>query len=402
MLKLSSYFVISCAATAFILHFRNKDFWYASVIVCLGLLPFAAFLAGLVRFRPSRALRDQCPAHRVGDSSGGQIRPRVTWLVFDELDQRLAFDNRPADFRMPVFDQLFERSMICSDAYPPSRCTEISIPALLTGRLVRETVPYGNGNLALEYVGEKDAKPFQSQPTIFDKIAERHLNAAAVVGYHPLSRVLGSKLVDCFFTAAPTQMNTLDVGFFHSVGRCLRSIFETPSYSLFGASLVGLAAADRYIAVIERAEKIAADPTVDFAFIHLPIPHAPYIFDSTSEAIKAGKTHLRRYFENLALADKALGLLLSAIERGRPESVVIVTSDHWWRKAAAYDGVVDRRVPLALHFFGQTANRRYTDKLNTVSLQDLTLAIIDRKVSTPDEVDFWLRANGSQEQPTKL
>jgi hypothetical protein len=32
--------------------------------------------------------------------------PRLIWLVFDELDQRFAFDARPADLRLPELDRL--------------------------------------------------------------------------------------------------------------------------------------------------------------------------------------------------------------------------------------------------------------------------------------------------------
>ena len=223
------------------------------------------------------------------------------------------------------------------------------------------------------------------------------------MGYHPLPRVLGNKLVDCLFTAAPTQVNVLEAGLAVSVYRCFRSLFETPSHSLFGTSLVARAAAQRYVSVISKAEAMAGNPELDFVFIHLPIPHAPYIFDRSSGRVQPCRASKpEHYLDNLALADLSLDRLTRAIEGCNRNSTVLVTSDHWWRHAAGYDGTIDRRVPVAIHFRGQEEGLRYSERLNTISLHDLCLAITDGEVTNPNDAERWLRKHGSTAAPTKL
>ncbi len=400
VIKLACYSVLFGVGAVVIVRWQEWTGFYTGVIVAVLCLPTLFFLSGLYRFRSTKSFLDQAPASHV--SSPPEHFQRLVWIVFDELDQRLAFDCRPSHLALPSFDRLFGRSLVCTAAYPPSRCTEISIPALLTGQLIRETVPYGNGNLALHYLGSEIPEPFQSQSTIFHKIHDRQLNAGAIVGYHPLPRVLGKKLVDCLFTAAPTQVNVLDVGFGSSMCRCFRSLFETPSYSLFGTSLVARAAAERYVTVMTKAEEMAGNPDIDFAFIHLPIPHAPYIFDRASGIFGPQRTKPARYLDNLALADQALDRVMNAIAKCPVNTAVIVTSDHWWRHSPGYDGMIDRRVPLAIHFSGQKTGCEYKREINTASLHDLVLGIVDKTVTTPDEAAGWLRSNAYKAPPTKL
>ena len=399
-LKLALYSALAVLSSLVLIHTQKTPAFYRGVILILFGLPVVIFLSGFYRFRTSRALLDQPAARHVDAISSS---PRVVWIVFDELDQRVAFDARPSNLRLPNFDRLFGKSLVCTNACSPSRCTEISLPALLTGRLISETIPYGNGNLALQFAGQTCAEPFQSQQTIFHLISDRSLNSGAIVGYHPLHRVLGEKLVDCLFTAAPTQVNILEAGLAKSVYLCFRSLFETPSYSLFGTSLVSQAAAERYVGVMTRAEEMAGNSELDFAFIHLPIPHAPGIFDASCGRLQARRakkpTH---YLDNLALADISLERLIRAIEGCDRSATAIVTSDHWWRHAAGYDGTIDRRVPVAIHFHAQEEGFNYSERLNTVSLHDLCLAIVDGDVSSPKEAEQWLRKHGSTATPTKL
>ena len=50
---------------------------------------------------PQSILRALAPPLR-GDTS----QPRVVWLIFDELDERVAFAARPANLSLPEFDRL--------------------------------------------------------------------------------------------------------------------------------------------------------------------------------------------------------------------------------------------------------------------------------------------------------
>src|SRR6202035_2690953 len=69
-------------------------------------------------------------------------------------------------------------------------------------------------------------------------------------------------------------------------------------------------------AIMPKAEALIRDQSIKFAFIHLPQPHPPGV-----------------YIDNLALADKSLGELLTtlAATATAAKATVIVCSDHSWR-----------------------------------------------------------------------
>ena len=112
--------------------------------------------------------------------------PRVLWLVLDEMDQRLAFAERPASLQLPQFDRLRSQSLYAPNAYPPGRMTELSMPALFTGKLVARTEPRGSEELLLWFGDEKgnveeQPHPWTAEPGIF----VRAPNAALIGWYHP-------------------------------------------------------------------------------------------------------------------------------------------------------------------------------------------------------------------------
>lgn len=77
------------------------------------------------------------------------------------------------------------------------------------------------------------------------------------------------------------------------------------------------------------AQNLITDEQIQFVFIHLALPHPPGVYDRHTQRIRNGGS----YLDNLALADRYLGELLSAVDltRSRESTAVIVCSDHSWR-----------------------------------------------------------------------
>ena len=46
-------------------------------------------------------------------------QPRVVWIIFDEADYRMIFEQRPASLEMPEFDRLREESLSANNAISP-------------------------------------------------------------------------------------------------------------------------------------------------------------------------------------------------------------------------------------------------------------------------------------------
>src|SRR5262249_56942805 len=93
----------------------------AIVTMVLGSWMFLELAAG-----PTWRWVDPAPLKRTPPS----LR-RVVWLVFEELDQRIAFEARPPGLGLPELDRLRRDSLYADAARPPAGTTEVAIPALL-------------------------------------------------------------------------------------------------------------------------------------------------------------------------------------------------------------------------------------------------------------------------------
>jgi hypothetical protein len=79
---------------------------------------------------------------------------RVLWIIFDEMDQRMSFSERPASVELPELDRLRNQSVYAINAYPPAPLTYMSMPALITGRLVAQVTPVRADELMVRFDGE--------------------------------------------------------------------------------------------------------------------------------------------------------------------------------------------------------------------------------------------------------
>ena len=344
-------------------------------------------------------------------NAGTNPRPRVLWLIFDEMSADVAFAHRPAALLMPEFDRVQSVALSATNAFPPAGRTLQSIPALLTGRLIAAVKPDGPGELLLTYDGQNTSVGWSQEQDIFATTRALGLNAAVVGWYHPYCRVIGDRLTKCFWQPAsqaihPEKFSTTTTMLFQEsellqllpfTGRVREQIQQRkPDYRA-----VHLA---DYLALAEPAAQVAADAQINLAFVHLPVPHPPYFFDRKSGAWNT--TGELSYLDNLALADRTLGQLRTAMERSGTwdETTVVISSDHWWRteywdvrkpiwSAAddAYRGEgADHRIPFLVKLGGQKTSATYNARFNTVLTHDLILEILNGKIATVEQLSAWL------------
>ena len=372
--------------------------------LCLsGIIPLLMFLVG--RHLADRGRSRECvekPARWL--SASLRSTPRVVLMVFDELDERIAFDERPSGLLLPCLDLFTSESVVCAAAYPPSNCTEISIPAFLTGRLIDETNVSGPVSVGLRFSGGSMYVPFVDEVTIFHRLRERRVNCGAVLSYHPIGRLFGDVVSDYLWLEGLTQESAIQGSIPEMTGAFLRSLLETPKYSLFGSTLTVKMGVSHFLKGSAAATRMASDPKIEVAFLHWTIPHAPYIYNRERGGLGRTTMGPGGYLDNLALSDIALGQVRSHMtESGVWEkSVVIVTSDHWWRYSSGFDGKMDQRVPFAVRFPGESKRTTYAEPFNTVALHDLTLAIVDGLVKSSSELLAWFGKNTTYVAPTKM
>jgi len=325
---------------------------------------------------------------------------RVLVLVFDELDQRLLLDDRHPGLDLPAIDAFMSRALILNNAIPPCRCTEISIPALLTGRMVFETISVGPKELELQFSVDGRPTPLAAQRTLFHEAFDLGYRVGCNIGYHPLDRIFPGLFATFAWQEAPDTELGIEGGWMKSIWLQVRSILETPSFSPFSDTLYARHSVARYQRSVVSAISILGDETIDLAFLHLPVPHPPFIFDRKTNKVTARNAWKRSYHDNLALVDSTLATLLRTIRASsnNRESVVILTSDHWWR----HSGDKNIRVPFAVWFSAtESSIKHYTARKNTVFMKNFVLQLLVGKLLSGQNIVDWLDSHAPDYAPTK-
>jgi hypothetical protein len=381
-----------------------------------ALMTFSQTAWSLVKSRPANAAEK----NRSAADAGKNILPatRVLWLIFDELDYHAAFAARPSSVELPELDRLRAESIVATNAYPPAKWTMLSLPALVTGRLVADARPSSYDELAVTFDGASEPAPWSAQPNVFSRARAIGGSAAVVGWYHPYCRVIGSDLSRCSFTVVANETDRLSqrvsqsmIEHFRTLGRAAPVIREVLPESL----KVGKRWEATYIESLKRigqdSAAAAADGALSLVMVHFPAPHFPCQYDRRKDdfTFEGGCN----YFDNLELVDRTFGDIRRAMERAGwwNDTVVLLSSDHWWRvdiwpknqswteeEQAVKSNGADHRVPFILKLKRQKGNIIYQPSFNTVLSQDLLLALLRGELLEPPDVTAWLDRHRSIEK----
>jgi Sulfatase len=347
-------------------------------------------------------------------AGNGAERPRVLWLIFDELDERVAFSARPASVRLPELDRLQRESFMATNAFPPGSHTLQSLPALLTGQLISAVKPVSPNELLLTIPPQPTPVNWSAQPDIFTSARAAGLNTAVVGWYHPYCRVIGAHLNACYTEPASQLIDYDRFGLSNNLLKQERGLLYLLPFTIAARAntrtrnLDAMRAADLndYRALLAQAKSVASDPKFGLLLVHLPVPHPPNIYDRSRGDFATDGTH--SYLDNLALMDRTLGELRQAMEQAGTweHTTVVVSSDHWWRTdywrghpfwTAEDDalalGPVDHRVPFLVKLAEAHHALTYEAAFNTVLTHDLIIALLDGKISNTEQIATWLDAH---------
>ncbi len=306
--------------------------------------------------------------------------PRVLWLIFDEMDQRISFIDRPQNIMLPEFDRFKRQSLFAENAYPPAGSTIPSIPALIDGELISGARRLESDIIKVTFQGANQEVNWGSQPNIFTRAKKLGINTALIGEYIPYTRLIGHDLDYCTWSAYRYQ--------YVSSKDTLWDNLATQVYSFF--HVLELYYQQQKIAtreIFDGARKLAVDPRYGLVFIHFPVPHSPFIYKHAWwDQFPKG------YAENLILSDHLLEKIRKDMEtKGVWEGTnIIISSDHWFRDSKRFDGKVDHRIPFMVKLAGQEEAVVYPWEFNTVLTHDLVLEILSNKVTTSAELVRWL------------
>lgn len=409
---LASVPLTACLFFLFIALFRTDKTIRVAIRTTLILTPFA-----LVTFSQAALTALKSPPGEQGASpmvrKSASPNSRVLWLIFDELDFRMAFLERPPTVQLPELDRLISQSLVAQNAYPPAGETFLTMPALITGKLVSEARRSGPDELLIKFGDNTEAVHWGAQPNIFSRAGEAGFNTALVGWYHPYCRILGSNLTKCAWegTVQSTGLQGL-VPRMHA--HALRTALVPPLATLVFpqrtevGDLVRKKHASDFNSIYQQAVEAATDPNLGLVMVHWPIPHPPTIYDRSADQISVAPGH--SYLDNLELADRTLGEIRRAMESNGTwdNTAVLVTSDHWWRtdywkkgeawtaEESALAGAIDRRVPFILKMAGVgQARTDFAAQFNTILTHDLLLSILRGEVSDTKGAAAWLERHRS-------
>ena len=308
--------------------------------------------------------------------------PRIIWLLFDELDSRLAFLERPRDVALPNFDRLRAESVVALHGQSHGQHTSTAIPSFLTGRIVSAIQRGSKRELRLHFQGQPDGQftPLDECPTIFSAVAARGGRSAVTGIYHPYPRLLGKDVDRC----TAYMMNTYTPLATDSLLAEARSqlLGITPLYRRINWIRT-------YRGILQQCVETAGDPRYDVVYVHVSVPHRSNIYDRKSERFTLWNVARDGYLDNLALADRFLGEVRGRLEaKGMwDSSVVVVTSDHELRAVNFGDRRRVAKIPLLVKMPGQRESLVLEEAISPkLVVKDLLLAVLDGKVRTPEEV----------------
>ena len=363
----------------------------ALAVVTRIMSPLAFFTLGwiaLLSFGPHHPPHEasEPPLAPLSPVRAGQ--PRVVWMIFDETDQRLAFEQRPSCLQMPEFDRFRRECLSATNAYPPGPNTLESVPGLTTGLRISWAIPKSASELALKIADTGKVISWADLPSVFDSARELGINTALVGWYHPYPRVLGRSLNYCSWYPCGWYQPVRAPSLVEAMASSLEAL-------LWNFHIRELHA-DMCRSMLADSLSLTTNSTYGLVFLHLAPPHSPGVFNpSTGRYTVLNLSKVRGYFDNLVLADRTLGGLRRAMETSGQwdTSWVIVSTDHSWRGSPLYDGKRDLRVPFFVKVPGAAQPTTYSHEINTALTHDLVLAVLRGELTNQQQTVTWLDAH---------
>lgn len=311
--------------------------------------------------------------------------PKVLCLIYDELDYRIPFVDRPQSLKMPVFDKLLGQALTTNNAYSPSHETITSLPSIIDGKLVSEVNIADPETLEIKYRNNKAFINWGSQPNLFTKARQLKVNTAFVGEYMPYSRLIGKDLTFCdWYQYYPRYTDS---------GSITANIYQQLKMLLTGPARLYMQRKETYYDIQNLTIKLVSDPKFGLVMIHNPIPHHPHFYQM-SWWDKRSRRSPEGYINALKLVDLSLGEISQVMEEQGTwdKTTVIISADHGLRRR--FDGQNDKRVPFILKLAGQKHPVTYEPAFNTVVTQELILAILRQEVTSPETAVRFLNRHG--------
>lgn len=395
----------------------------------LGLAGFCSFLVlGQMAwcFWSARALRLPHTLHAVADQTAAlapTARPRVIWIILDELSYQQVYERRFPSLELPAFDRLASQSTVFTRVTPAAMYTEAAVPSLMTGLRADRVIAGADGTLSRMHDPVTGRwQPFLAQDTVFHDALNYGFRTAVAGWYNPYCRILADVLDRCrwifrqessggMFAEASIRANLL------APWRNLSARVALPGTEKVETNDTAEAHIADYREIVSAGDEFLDDSSINFLFLHIPVPHPGGIYDRRTRTFT---THHSSYIDNLALADTYLAHVRQILEqRGEwDSSAIVVMGDHSWRtkliwmgapgwtaedEAASHGGQFDARPAYIVKLPHQTEAARIETPFSAVRTRALLQGILNGSIRSVAELaDFAGQPPNKNERPELL
>ncbi len=310
---------------------------------------------------------------------------RIVWILMDELSYDQAFDHRPRELSLPNFQAFAKQSVSFSDVQPTGFYTEDIVPALLIGAPVRELKTPFNGQVSIREVSGGAWQPLDQQSTIFAEAWKLGWNPGVAGWYNPYCRLFPDVLARCSWEFSD-EVRAVEVplSYDKSVTQNMLALLPIRSdlESIFRRRTDNSPHRRDYVDVMRNAGELLRDQRIRFAFLHMPIPHPPGIYDRATHQLSSHGN----YLDNLVLADDTLGALMKILHSTQDDqqTTVILSSDHSWRTSlwkpgpwsdeeerATQGGNFDDRPVLIVHLPGADTSELISKPVSALAVHSI-------------------------------
>jgi hypothetical protein len=322
-------------------------------------------------------------------------KPRLVWILFDELAYKPVFEERDPSLALPNLDRLRAESTLYTDMTPIAYRTTRAVPSLLLGQPVTD-VEYTAQNQYLVQIGDDSRwKAFDANASLFGVAKQRGLTTSIVGWYVAYCPVFVGIATDCYWSNEDAQdrgPTSTGASFAENVWFPLRILAEKIVSPSRAWADVGAWNAEGHIVSVENVRDHALDTIAnshaDIIFLHLPTPHPPSFWDRKTGKFAVGGS----YLDSLDFSDRLLGQILNDLET-QPRwgaTTLIVQGDHSWRTAmwrplpgwsaederASHGGQWDPRPVLMIHTPGQKSAETVAKPTSVMYVHDAVAAEI--------------------------
>lgn len=388
---------------------------FASTMLALLAMSGAGILCGCVVYGwQARSLNAEPSFQRSEGFQQQAGRPRVIWIMLDELSYQQVYERRYPGLDLPSFDAVAQEATVFRHVIPAGLMTERVVPSLMTGDTVDKIRSSTDGQLSVHHPGTNMWETFDERGTVFQDALNMKYKTAVAGWYNPYCRILRDVLDSCFWTFGGPTDNLLTPRAslaanliapwerFFSMGMGNRKISD-----LLKSTAGEIDAKEHvidYLTLAAAADRILDDRTAGFVMIHMPIPHPFGIYERKSGRFSEEHT---TYLDNLALADKFLGQVRLRLEKSGQwdSSTIVIMGDHSWRaeqfwsqtsewteeeRVASGNNQFDNRPGYIVKLAGQREGSGIDTSFDAKNTRKLFDALLGQRIKSKEELSEWV------------